>query len=785
MAAQTGAALLLVGLLPSGMLQIWIWSDAIHLMDGQTLTLIKRTLTNMDKEREGFGERRHLGHPDSSTGTTEEPAVPRAVREQYEWINTNNSGQPDTPDQPRSLQQPSHRRDTFLAWGSRDTAFPRLFVGVSLQEAAWEQTGRGYTGVIGPSDEACRAGASGEYADRHGAAGGLVLCARKSFPIGIICSGYCHPGHAQDYTLSTSGNLNLCKIFDPWSPVKKINGCSTTLLYETPSGFAIISCDGVNPKIPMEDIWAYPPENVRVVKFIEFEDKCTAIDLAKEIIDNKLSDMLTEFCGSEQKLLVGRAEYKRIIERKLAITCQHDDIVEQMIWGLENIMHNLLAEQTSELREYRCLNSKGLILFLHQYGFLVKEELILSASEYLNIKSMRRQYREVIMSVVDVLSVYKDVLALYEKRLEILSDINLVLPLRPKKIKLWNSRFLRKLNSTDLCTGSKVGTEAITDVDGMLDSATQNNCSGVALVKSSELGFPETRHDVTYDMQAGDTDTKHTSAARSMGETQKENNIKEPGAMGVKAADSLENFELPQTADASNKTTAQLTQETTGNGMKALDSAGESMQSGQVFSPRGDESKELDFPATLQDVPCDKQTSAAQSTRETAKKNNIEESGAKRVKAEDNLEKFERPRTADASNETTAHSTHQETSENETSAAQSTGETENKNNIDETIADGVKAEESLADVMRSQTDDSNLHMTAPQDPNKSQVEQTQKAAEGELTRSQAEQTRKAAEGELTRREKFRVKDILAEDEAKTKPAKQRLWRWLIPCLSEQ
>ncbi|KAM3256598.1 hypothetical protein ACQJBY_049185 [Aegilops geniculata] len=622
--------------------------------------------------------------------------------------------------------------------------------------------------------------------------------------------------------------------------------------------------------------------------------------------------MLTEFCGSEQKLLVGRAEYKRIIERKLAITCQHDDIVEQMIWGLENIMHNLLPEQTSEPREYRCLNSKGLILFLRQYGFLVKEELItesfvemacrlyhfelgeqknldllcstiqefvdvssltkdwsllklatalkflvypkqsyevwkpseiLSASEYLNIKSMRRQYREVIMSVVDVLSVYKDVLALYEKRLEILSDINLVLPPRPKKIKLWNARFLRKLNSTDLCTGSKVGTEAITDVDGMLDSATENNCSGVALVKSSELGFPETRHD--------DTDTKHTSAARSMVETQKENNIKEPGAMGVKAVDSLENFELPQTADASNKTTAQLTQGTTGNGMKALDSAGESMQSGQVFSLRGDESKELDFPATLEDVPCD-QTSAAQSTREAAEKNIIEESGAKRVKAEDNLEKIELPRTADASNETTAQSTHQETSGNEMSAAQSTaadslkkselpwtadgsnemtaqsthqetsenemsaapgtGETENKNNIDETVADGVKAEESLADVMQSQTDDSNLHMTAPKDPNKSQVEQTQKAAKGELTRSQAEQTQKAAEvtrsqagqtqkaaeseltrsqagqtqnaaeGKLARREKFRVKDILAEDEAKTKPAKQRLWRWLIPCL---
>uniref|UniRef100_A0A8R7PX66 Uncharacterized protein n=1 Tax=Triticum urartu TaxID=4572 RepID=A0A8R7PX66_TRIUA len=48
----------------------------------------------------GFGERRHLRHPDSSTGTTEEPAVPGAIREQYEWTNTNDPGQPDTPGQP-------------------------------------------------------------------------------------------------------------------------------------------------------------------------------------------------------------------------------------------------------------------------------------------------------------------------------------------------------------------------------------------------------------------------------------------------------------------------------------------------------------------------------------------------------------------------------------------------------------------------------------------------------------------------------------------------------------
>ncbi|XBI81544.1 hypothetical protein VPH35_090420 [Triticum aestivum] len=442
-------------------------------------------------------------------------------------------------------------------------------------------------------------------------------------------------------------------IFDPSSPEKKIIDCSTstTLLCETPSGFAIVSCDELDPKIPVEDIWAYPPQNVRLVSFKKFEEKSSAIDLAKEIIYNELSEMLTEFCGPEQKLLVGRAEYKRIIERKLGITRQYDNIVEEVIWVLENIMHTLLPEETSEPKEYRRFNGKGLILFLRQYGFLVKNDWvtesivetarrlyhfelderqyldslcskiqksvdlssltkdwsslkfatalkflvyprqsyevwkpskILSASEFVSIKSMRQQYRETIMSEINVLSVYKDVSALYyEKRLEILADINLLLPLRPKVIKLWNSRFLRKLGSTDSPAGSKVGKEAIIGVD---------------------------------------TDAKQTSAAENIGETEKKNGTEESGAKAVKAAENLENFEPPQTADASNEMTARPTRETSGDGMKAVDIAGESRQNGQVFPLGGHKSKELDFPETEPDVTCDeqagdtdaKQTSAAQ-----------------------------------------------------------------------------------------------------------------------------------------------------------------------------
>ncbi|XP_044444937.1 uncharacterized protein [Triticum aestivum] len=157
---------------------------------------------------------------------------------------------------------------------------------------------------------------------------------------------------------------------------KKINDSSTMLLYELPSGFAIISFDGVDLTIPMKDLWAYPPQNVRLEGFKKFEEKSTAIDLTNGVVGKDLSEMLTKFCGSEQKLLVGQAEYKRIIEGKLDITCQYDNIVEELIWGLDNIMHTLLPEEASEPKEYRPPRGKGLILFLHQYGFVVQENSV-------------------------------------------------------------------------------------------------------------------------------------------------------------------------------------------------------------------------------------------------------------------------------------------------------------------------------------------------------------------------------------------------------------------------
>ena len=43
----------------------------------------------------------------------------------------------------------------------------------------------------------------------------------------------------------------------------------------------------------------------------------TPIDLANEAIDYDLAKKLTRLCGSKKKLVVGNAEYKRIIEMKL------------------------------------------------------------------------------------------------------------------------------------------------------------------------------------------------------------------------------------------------------------------------------------------------------------------------------------------------------------------------------------------------------------------------------------------------------------------------------------
>ncbi|KAM0885731.1 hypothetical protein ACQ4PT_030141 [Festuca glaucescens] len=336
----------------------------------------------------------------------------------------------------------------------------------------------------------------------------------------------------------TSGPSCAGKILNSSSLREKINDSSTMLLYETPSGFAIISFGGVDLSIPLEELWAYPPQNVRIEEY-------------------------KKFCGSEQELLVGSAEYKRIIEGNLAIICRYDSIVEEVILGLENMI--LLPEETSEPKEYRLPRDKrGLVLFLRQYDFVVDEDMvnksvveaarllyhldlheqkflkllcgsikefvdvlpvtkdwsllkfvtalkfycypgaryqiwrpskIFSGDEYKRIASasMKPQYRKLIMSKIHLVSVYEDAIDLYGDRLDLVYNIDCLMPekAKPKTV---------------------------------LNSATGDNGSGVTVRRSSELDLSgKPRQIVTCDKQAADTDAKQAGAARSMDETEDKN----------------------------------------------------------------------------------------------------------------------------------------------------------------------------------------------------------------------------------------------------------------------
>uniref|UniRef100_A0A0E0LQN4 Uncharacterized protein n=1 Tax=Oryza punctata TaxID=4537 RepID=A0A0E0LQN4_ORYPU len=161
----------------------------------------------------------------------------------------------------------------------------------------------------------------------------------------------------------------------PPAPVSHV-GLAATLghhgvimvLFETPSGFAIFSFDGVRLLLPdaMEDIWANFGRKYRT-EFHLFEDKSTAINLDTGVISNELSEMLTKWCCP-----------KLCTRFKLAgISCLFNDAVMEVMWGLKNLMYALVPEEKLQLsREDRLQMSQGLKMLLNRYGFDVKPEMV-------------------------------------------------------------------------------------------------------------------------------------------------------------------------------------------------------------------------------------------------------------------------------------------------------------------------------------------------------------------------------------------------------------------------
>lgn len=167
------------------------------------------------------------------------------------------------------------------------------------------------------------------------------------------------------------------------APKLKHNGLML-LLFETPSGFAVFTSSEVHFHLPntLKDIWAEFADADRACfvampnEFQTFEDKSNAIN-ADTGVDKRLADMIYKWYLPGTKLAVGKPEYKTIIESKLGMTCTHNPIVMEIMWGIQHLMHKLVPEEKAEVaKDDRFPMSRGLKMFLSRYGFDVKPEMV-------------------------------------------------------------------------------------------------------------------------------------------------------------------------------------------------------------------------------------------------------------------------------------------------------------------------------------------------------------------------------------------------------------------------
>ncbi|RLN11216.1 hypothetical protein C2845_PM09G02710 [Panicum miliaceum] len=141
------------------------------------------------------------------------------------------------------------------------------------------------------------------------------------------------------------------------------------VLFETPSDYALFNYDGVD---------LFRPNTVEVVHLKEFQffdDKVTAI--SSDGVGDKLAEMIMRWLRPGQKLAVGKQEYQRIIGTSLGIHCLFDGAVEELMWGLKNLMKILVPDEKLELTDVdRLQMSYGMKLVLDRYGFQVDARMV-------------------------------------------------------------------------------------------------------------------------------------------------------------------------------------------------------------------------------------------------------------------------------------------------------------------------------------------------------------------------------------------------------------------------
>ncbi|KAE8807360.1 hypothetical protein D1007_16418 [Hordeum vulgare] len=112
--------------------------------------------------------------------------------------------------------------------------------------------------------------------------------------------------------------------------------------------------------------------------FRRFENKSDAINLTTRQIGGRLTGLLWDYCLPGELIIVGRPEYKSIIEGKLRRACVCNDRVMEIMWGLQNLMPLLIPQEQSEFTKAdRLPICKGLDMLLSRHGINnVKQELI-------------------------------------------------------------------------------------------------------------------------------------------------------------------------------------------------------------------------------------------------------------------------------------------------------------------------------------------------------------------------------------------------------------------------
>jgi len=147
------------------------------------------------------------------------------------------------------------------------------------------------------------------------------------------------------------------------------------LLFETPSGFAILDCfeSLIEKPNALEEIWTHfilSGKAMSVVwlrDFQTFEDKSSAIN-QNTGVDESLTEMIMKYHYPGQRMAVGKPEYKKIIEESLKITCVFGPTVMELMWGIQICMPSLVPSEKAGLTEDDLLPmSHGLKEVLSRY----------------------------------------------------------------------------------------------------------------------------------------------------------------------------------------------------------------------------------------------------------------------------------------------------------------------------------------------------------------------------------------------------------------------------------